>query len=199
MSLIDKEFLKGALTHNAIYLRGHGAQPNTTQLGFGMVYYGIVHALRAKVAVVLGSGGGFVPRVVRQAQLDMGLARSVTYLVDADMGRWGRPDWTNPNSFFRTHWDVVWLKKTTEDAANQFSNGELDFVHIDADHSRALEDFQLYAPLVKPGGVITLHDVNTKGGCNAAEAVEFIRDLLNWDVVSFTNIGVGIALAHRRE
>jgi len=187
------------LTHQATYLRGHGAQPDSVQLGFGMVYYGLVHAIRAQVCAVLGSGGGYVPRVVRQAQIDMGLKPSVTYLVDGDMGGWGRPDWTEPDSFFRTNWpDIQWINKTTEEAVSLFAKGEIEFLHIDADHSRALQDFQLYGPLVKPGGIVTIHDVKTGGGCNARQAVEFIRDLPNWDVIDF-DIGVGIGLAHRRE
>jgi len=92
----------------------------------------------------------------------------------------------------------VWLNKTTIEAAKDWTACSLDYVHIDADHSRALEDFQLYAPLVKVGGVVTLHDTNTGGGCNAKKAIEFIRDTPNWDVIDF-NIGVGIGLAYRRD
>jgi len=198
VGLIDKQFIQSALTHNATYLRGHGAEPDSDFLGFGMVYYGVIHAIRANVAVVLGSGGGFIPRVVRQAQLDMGLIDSETYLIDGDMGKWGRPDWMDENSFFRTNWpDIKCIKKTTIEAVKLFPSG-VDYVHIDADHSRALEDFKLYGPLVRKGGVVTLHDTNTKGGCNAKEAVRFIRDLPHWDVIDW-NIGVGIGLAYRRE
>jgi len=163
-----------------------------------MVYYGLVHSLQASTCVVLGSGGGFVPRMVRQAQLDMGLERATTYLVDAECGGWGRPDWTSPDSFFRTNWpDIEWIREKTDVAVKRFGDQSIEFLHIDADHSRALEDFILWAPKVKVGGVVTLHDVHTEGGCNAGEAVKFIRDLPNFDVVEF-DIGVGIGLAYRR-
>jgi predicted O-methyltransferase YrrM len=46
-------------------------------------------------------------------------------------------------------------------------NGEpLDFLLIDGDHSYegVLRDFELYAPLVRPGGLIALHDINPDSG-----------------------------------
>jgi hypothetical protein len=196
--LINRLFIQQKLTHKAIYLRGHGAEPDSNVLGFGMVYYGLVHALRAQACCVLGSGGGFVPRIVRQAQLDMCLPRSETYLVDADCGNWGRPDWTDPNSFFRKNWpDIMWINAKTEDAVHAFSDQCIEFLHIDADHSRAMEDFTLWARKVKPGGAVTIHDTKTRGGCNAGKAVGFIRDLPGWDVVDF-DIGVGVGIAYRR-
>lgn len=198
MGLIDKDFIRSSLTHSAAYLRGHGAEHDSEQLGFGMVYYGLVHAIRAELCCVLGSGGGFVPRVVRQAQLDMGLQRARTCLIDADCGGWGRPDWISPDSFFRTNWpDIEWIKEKTDDAVRRFGDQSIDFLHIDADHGQAMSDFINWAARVKIGGVVTLHDTHVEAGCTAGAAVEFIRDLPTWDVVEF-DIGVGIGLAYRR-
>lgn len=35
----------------------------------------------------------------------------------------------------------------------------VDFLFIDGDHMRALDDFNRFAPLVRPGGLIGLHDI----------------------------------------
>lgn len=51
---------------------------------------------------------------------------------------------------------------STRDAVVEKLDGEsLDFVFIDGDHSLegVTRDFELYAPLVVPGGIVALHDV----------------------------------------
>lgn len=42
-------------------------------------------------------------------------------------------------------------------------NRPVDFLFIDGDHTRPLEDFGLWAPLVRPGGIVGFHDI-THGG-----------------------------------
>jgi predicted O-methyltransferase YrrM len=41
-------------------------------------------------------------------------------------------------------------------------NRQLDFLFIDGDHTYdgVTSDFELYAPLVRPGGVVAFHDIN---------------------------------------
>ena len=47
--------------------------------------------------------------------------------------------------------------------AVKYLDGWLDFLWIDADHSYegTRKDFEAYGPLVKPGGIIALHDIKT--------------------------------------
>lgn len=49
----------------------------------------------------------------------------------------------------------------TRDAARAAAPGGYDFLFIDADHTlpAVTRDYELYAPLVKPGGLIGFHDV----------------------------------------
>lgn len=50
--------------------------------------------LRAKLAVCLGSGGGFVPRLTRQAQRDLGIAthgRTILVVANRPEAGWGAP------------------------------------------------------------------------------------------------------------
>jgi predicted O-methyltransferase YrrM len=52
-------------------------------------------------------------------------------------------------------------QKTFERVIREFGSRELDLLFIDGDHSLAgaTRDFELYSKLVRPGGVIALHDI----------------------------------------
>lgn len=62
---------------------------------------------------------------------------------------------------------IKYIKMYSNRAKNLFSNGELDFVYIDGDHSfkGCLEDIRNYFPLIKKHGIIGGHDfcMNYKG------------------------------------
>jgi hypothetical protein len=55
------------------------------------------------------------------------------------------------------------IRKWSVDAAKDFSDGSLDFVYIDADHSfRAVtDDIAVWSKKVKKGGIIAGHDFST--------------------------------------
>ena len=90
--LLDRELIAELLTREAPWSDSHGA--HDAYLSAGLLYYTLTYAMRAEVAVCLGSGGGFVPRLMRQAQRDAGIAeRSRTILVDGNVpdAGWGAP------------------------------------------------------------------------------------------------------------
>jgi hypothetical protein len=178
----------------------HGADGD--YLGLGLLYYSIVYALKAKVAVCLGSGGGFVPRVMRQAQRDLGIADSSrTILVDGNnpAAGWGAPRWLSKNSFFQTHFsDVEIIIDLTHRVADSFFAQQeicIDYLHIDADHSFAgcFDDFETYRRFLHEGSIVTLHDTNFPGA-GVRHVVEHIRTLSDCDVIDFPYIGAGTAL-----
>jgi hypothetical protein len=55
---------------------------------------------------------------------------------------------------------VIPIQSTSLNAANQFEDNSLDFVHIDASHlyEDAIQDIRAWYPKVKPGGLITGDD-----------------------------------------
>ncbi|HRI57993.1 MAG TPA: hypothetical protein PK170_12970, partial [Anaerolineae bacterium] len=69
--LLSSTTITEALTREAAWAESHGADGG--YLGMGLLYYTLTYLLKARVAVCLGSGGGFVPRLMRQAQRDLGL------------------------------------------------------------------------------------------------------------------------------
>lgn len=182
MSLVDLDFIQQNITSDngseVPYTWSHGA--NKLHIGDGIVIYALIQQIRAKVCVCLGSGGGFIPRIMTQARRDLwtqGIFTGndcerwgdigVTYVVDACNEVGGHVSWSDENSFFRTHFQPAFIKDTTENAFYNFfvkQGIKIDFLHIDADHSYegVKKDFELYSQIMNPGGIISLHDSDSR-------------------------------------
>lgn len=193
MSIIDKGFVKDYITnnqhkvhkpngeetivHTPVQFRWtHGA--TDYHLGDGLIVYSLIQFMRAKTCVCLGSGGGFIPRLMTQARFDLhdqeifeGTKEfnwgdiGATYVVDATNGVGGTPDWVEESSFFRTHFSPRFINNTTEKAFYDFfvkQDIKIDYLHIDADHSYegVKLDFELYSKILSPNGIISIHDTD---------------------------------------
>jgi hypothetical protein len=193
MTLLNLDFIKDFFTHNQSkeydtnekeyielkkvpYRWTHGA--TDLSLGDGLLIYSIIHYMRAKVCVCLGSGGGFIPRIMTQARVDLYDSQifegnrdynwgdiGVTYLVDASNGVGGNTDWINEDSFFRKTFFPRVILETTENAYYNFFVKEdikIDYLHIDAGHSYedVKRDFLLYSDLLSENGIISIHDTD---------------------------------------
>jgi len=152
----------------------HGA--TDTHMGDGIMIYSLVQHMRAKNCVCIGSGGGFIPRIMTQARVDLhkqGIFEGhmefnwgdigATYLVDPCNGIGGNSDVDNPDSFFRTHFPPRFIKETSEKAFYNFfvpQDIKIDLLFIDGDHSYegVKLDFDLYSTIMSENGVIVLHD-----------------------------------------
>ncbi len=187
--LQDLNYLKNNLTNNIEYNEyqeqeevpvpyrwSHGA--TDLHLGDGLIIYSIIQYMRAKVCVCLGSGGGFVPRLMTQARYDLYRQNifegnsdlnwgdiGVTYVVDAMNGIGGKVDWFKEESFFRRTFHPRILGTTTEEAFHNYfvlNDVKIDYLHIDAGHSyeNVKEDFELYSQLISPNGIISIHDTD---------------------------------------
>jgi hypothetical protein len=196
-TLIDKALVKDVLLREAPWHQGHGATNDF--LGSGIMYYAITYMMKARVAVCLGSGGGFVPRIMRQAQRDIGLAKdSRTILIDANLPEagWGSPMWLSENSFFRREYeDVEIILERTSTAASQLADAgvRIDYLHIDADHSYhgCLSDYLSYIHLMSKNYVITLHDTDLP---QIDAIVAKLRQSGGVDIVNYVEIGRGLAV-----
>ena len=182
----------------------HGAFDR--HLGAGLLYYALGHVVRSQVSVCIGSGGGFVPSLMRRAQLDAGIDPSITYLVDANLPdlAFGSPlqsgGWmTSENRFLEREKDIVVLPMLSVDAAQLIArNGiRIDHLHIDGDHSAkgVLADIEAFLPLLSPNGVISMHDLRMPSVNEAlASALEKHPGL---QLVSFRDIGNGTGVLRR--
>lgn len=207
--LLDRVFAASELTGPDHWCASHGAAPESEHLGAGLLYYALAYSLRASVCVCLGSGGGFVPRMMRQAQRDLALEPSRTILVDGadavppEKRRiWGSPNWAAEDSWFRTRFpDVEVVLSLTKEAHEAFAADgvPIDYLHIDGDHhyEGVRLDFDLFAPLVRDDGVITLHDSgNYREPCGVPQLVEELRQDGFYSVVHFP-IAYGTALVKK--
>jgi len=145
------------------YLWTHGA--TKSHLGDGLIVYSLIQNMRAKVCVCIGSGGGFIPRIITQARIDLHNQIGVTYLVDACNGIGGPTDIGDEISFFRTTFYPRLIKSTSVDAYYDFfvrQDIKIDFLFIDGDHSYegVKTDFELYSKIISDNGVIVLHDTD---------------------------------------
>ena len=59
--------------------------------------------------------------------------------------------------------NVKIVRSFSVDAAKLFQPGTFDWIYIDADHTRVIEDITAWWPLVKTGGWITGHDYTMQG------------------------------------
>lgn len=189
--LQDLNYIKKYLTNNlefdyrgeeeinpVPYRWSHGA--TDTHLGDGLIIYSLIQYMRAKVCVCLGSGGGFIPRIMTQARYDLHKQNifegnpdfnygdiGSTYVVDAMNGIGGIVDWFAEESFFRRTFHPRIINSTTEEAFYDFfvlQDIKIDYLHIDAGHSyeNVKEDFELYSQLMSENGIISMHDTDPK-------------------------------------
>jgi len=155
-------------------------------MGDGLLVYSAIQFMRAKVCVCLGSGGGFIPRIMTQARIDLHNQQifegdinyswgdiGITFLVDASNGVGGKTDWMNIDSFLRKQFCPRIIEDTTENAFYNFFIKEdikIDYLHIDAGHSYedVKRDFDLYSTILSENGIISIHDTD----------VSFEKDLI---------------------
>ncbi len=188
------------------YAKGHGASKDS--LGLALVYYLIPYALKSNLCVCLGSGAGFVPSLMRQAQRDLNLLGSRTILVDGVLPEvgFGGPDfaggWMDENSPFNKDYpEVNVVYATTENAPKSFFSKiqqKIDYLHIDADHSTSgvMRDLKFFWPHLSASSVITFHDYATNDVRAALEQV--LRDNSQLESIGFPNIGAGLAILKRK-
>jgi len=129
--------------------------------------------------VEIGVAGGFF-----SYHILAGMPLSQLYSIDP----WSRPE-AEPlddahTSSIKLYWETfrqlgefrsrsTLLRCTSEEAAPQFADGQLDFVYIDGDHRYAAikRDIELWFPKVRPGGFFGGHDyyVHTPGVIQAVD------------------------------
>jgi len=197
-NLINKEYMNKVILTNSSYSETHGAKKN--YMGLGMLYYSIVHIFRPKVCVCIGSGGGYVPRIMRQGQYDLEIAKkSKTILIDANMPEvgYGEPDYMHEDSYFRKLFpEIEIINRTSKDAIKilKFRKIKIDYLHIDGDHSYkgSLTDYELYRPLMNKQFIITMHDTRAYHG--VAKTIDKIRKNKDIELIDFNYLWAGLAL-----
>ena len=191
MKLLNELLIKDYLTNNHTkdengnieyhpvkYRWSHGA--TDLHLGDGLMIYSLIQFIRAKICVCIGSGGGFIPRLMTQSRKDLWEQKifegnnstewgdiGTTIIVDAANSIGGYTDWTEENSFLRQHFSPQVILETSERAFYDYfirQDIKIDYLHIDGDHSYegVKKDFELYSTIMSENGIITIHDTDQK-------------------------------------
>lgn len=178
--ILDKEFIKNFITNNQSepvpYRWTHGA--TDLHMGDGLIVYSLIQMMRFKTCVCIGSGGGFIPRIMTQARIDLHKQNifegnsdynwgdiGSTYVIDACNGLGGPTDIENEDSFFRKTFWPRFIKSTSESAYYDFfirQDIKIDLLFIDGDHSYdgVKKDFDLYSQILSDNGIIIIHDTD---------------------------------------
>jgi len=182
MTITNQDYIRYSITSNGgegiPYLWTHGATKE--HMGDGLMVYSIIQHMRAKNCVCIGSGGGFIPRIMTQARLDLHKQNifngnndsnwgniGATYVVDACNGIGGPNDLEKEDSFYRTFYNPRFIKATSYDAFYDFfvrQDIKIDVLFIDGDHSYegVKSDFELYSTILSENGIIMIHDTDEK-------------------------------------
>ena len=175
MGLLNQGWIFDSLLHNGDekepvkYRDTHGA--THIYLGGGLLFYTIPYLMKSRTCVCLGSGGGFVPRLMTDCMWELQETNMINmgevYVVDATNGVNGEVDWNEGDSFLREKFNPKFLNTTTEDAFYNFfvkRDIKIDYLHIDADHTYegVKKDFELYSTLMNENGIISIHDTDKK-------------------------------------
>ena len=221
-SILNYDYIMNYITTNegdeVPYRWSHGA--DDMHLGDGLIIYTLVQFFKFKTLVCLGSGGGFIPRIMTQARYDLseqGFYNEIsmewgdngsTYVVDVMNGFNGETNWEDKDSVFRRHFTPKFIKETTEKAYYDFfvkQDIKIDLLHIDADHTfeGVKKDFELYSNIMNKGGIITIHDtdknyvdnfveIENHEGDDLSGPSEFVKtiDKRKFEVVNFFNHGI---------
>ena len=177
MSILNRGYIYDSITRNqdsgsVSYRWTHGA--NDTYMGSGIMYFSIPYLLKAQVCVCLGSGGGYVPRLMvdcvhelNETQMYGEGKTGEVYVVDATNSVNGEVDWADKDSYLRGKFNPRFINSTTEDAFYNFfvkRDIKIDYLHIDADHTYegCKLDFDLYSTIMNENGIISIHDTDRK-------------------------------------
>jgi len=177
MSILNRGYIYDSITRNqdsgsVSYRWTHGA--NDTYMGSGIMYFSIPYFLKARTCVCLGSGGGYVPRLMVDCVHELNETNMYgegktgeVYVVDATNGFNGEVDWSDEDSYLREKFNPKFINSTTEDAFYNFfvkRDIKIDYLHIDADHTYAgcKLDFDLYSTIMNENGIISIHDTDRK-------------------------------------
>jgi len=199
--ILNQEHIKRYITTNegdpVAYRATHGATDE--HLGDGVMVYSIIQHMRYKECLCIGSGGGYIPRIMTQARFDLhsqGIFEGdpsfnwgdigTTYVVDACNGIGGKCEISETDSYFQTHFYPRFIKETSEKAYYHFfvlEDIKLDLIYIDGDHSYAgvKNDFNLYSKLLNPNGIIMIHDTDENYVNNLIVSEDAKKDFVKFE------------------
>jgi len=182
MMILNPDYIRKNITNDGEipvpFRWSHGA--TDSDMGDGLLIYSLVQFTRSKNCVCIGSGGGFIPRIMTRARIDLhgsGIFEGnpdynwgdigATYVVDPCNGIGGQSNMMDESGFYRSNFHPRFIKETSERAFYDFfimQDIKIDFLFIDGDHSYdgVSKDFNLYSTIMEKNGIIAIHDTDPR-------------------------------------
>jgi hypothetical protein len=130
----------------------------------------LIAALEPRLIVELGTHWGEAYFTFCQSVQELGLG-TMCYAVDhwqgdEHAGSYGEEVFDEVSTYngrFYRQFSYL-LRRSFDDAINQFGDGSIDLLHIDGLHTyeAVRHDFEKWLPKVKPGGIVLFHDISPR-------------------------------------
>lgn len=169
--------------------------------GVGMLYFSIPYMIKARKCVCLGSGAGFVPKIMLEAQKELVknnlIDNTDVNLVDANIGPWGRPVYGDDGII--GYDEIKFHKMMTNEAYELFD--DINYLHVDADHSydQVLDDLNNYGSRLSKTSMwaVTVHDTYNFSDGDHPEIGSFMaaKDWADTNCMSMINFPFGCGTA----
>lgn len=212
--IVDGSLLEDLDLHQLKYAWSHGVGHSNT-LPF---VFELVKLIKPQISVIIGTGDGLIPRVIREAQIASGVVDSKTYLIDLGSTMGAMPERIHDtNSLFRTLYpEIIVFKGHSVPEGLYFTKqeiGEINLLWIDGDHSYkgSRKDFDNFSQLVTEDGLIFLHDTAPNGAgnaqpswCGVDRTIEYIQkyrrefELVNFAPTNKLKLGAGLAVVKKK-
>jgi hypothetical protein len=132
--------------------------------------YDLVHALRPRVFVELGTQAGLSYFGICQAVREHGLTTRCygvdTWAGDEHTGTYDDSTWVDVSDYNQAHYADMseLLRMRFEEALPRFADETIDLLHIDGFHSydAVKTDFETWCPKAAPGAIVLFHDVQAR-------------------------------------
>ena len=130
----------------------------------------VIHSIKPKIFVELGthSGNSYFAfcQAIQENALNTKAYAVDTWQGDEHAGLYDETIWQDVKSYNDEQYEgfSTLIRKTFDDAVNEFENGSIDLLHIDGLHTydAVKHDFETWLPKLSSCGVILFHDTVVK-------------------------------------
>lgn len=152
----------------------HELDYRSGDLGYGWIHYGLIRILKPKRVLVIGSGYGYIPAICALAC--KANKKGIVDFVDAgydtmnskDKGRhwggvgfWKKVDVKKYFGKCKLDKYINFYPTTSRQFKKSYPGRKWNYVYLDGDHSYIgiKSDFNMFWPMIIPGGYLGLHDI----------------------------------------
>lgn len=159
---------------------GHFADHTSGDIGYGLLHYSMIRALKPERVLCIGSQQGFIPALCALACKDNAYGH-VEFVdpgkAEADENDWGgKGFWLQPEAqnhfkmFDLSNW-ITLHTLTSAEYAKKHKKDVYEYIYIDGDHSYkgSRFDYKTFWPRLTHGGIMSFHDITTTGMNNGTE------------------------------